>query len=300
MKGCVFLDAGGTQIKSAAFSAEGERLGPIRTAASHAKEDKDAILSNFLAAIEEGKQCLLSAGRSLSAVGFAFPGPFDFREGISRMQGLDKYDSIYGLPLREALAGFPGQRTLTPGIRLFFRHDMASFALGEAYRSMAGQTRRILCLCIGTGAGSAFLEDGELLTADPRVPEHGWIYASPFRGASIDDWVSARGLGKLAADAGFEDGITGKDLYLMASQGNIAAGKVWNAFGETIAEAIVPFVRSFKPQQLLFGGQIAGALAFFGPAVQAAFPELPFAAVPDTTKSTFRGLYRAMEEDRLL
>ena len=297
MDGFAFLDVGGTQIKSAAFSESGQRLSPIHSVPSHAVEDRDTILSNFLSVIEEERQCLLSSGRSLGAVGFAFPGPFDYPEGICLIRGLHKYESVYGLSLREALLHFPGQQTLTPETRLFFQHDMASFALGEADRSLSEQTRRIFCLCIGTGAGSAFLENGQLLTRDPRIPDQGWIYPFPLHGATIDDWISARGLEKIAADAGFAPGTTGKDLFRMASEGDAAALEVWNRFGRLITEAVTPFIQSFRPQLLLFGGQISGALAYFSAGVQSAFPDLPICAVPNTTESTFRGLYKAMAKE---
>ena len=296
MKGYIFLDVGGTQVKSAAYSEAGERLCPIESVPALAGEDRDTILSNFLSVIGRRKECLLSAGLSPDVIGFAFPGPFDYPEGISRIRGLDKYDSIYGVPLREALLRFPGQQAVTPDTRMFFLHDIASFALGEAYRSLSGQTQRIFCLCIGTGAGSAFLEKGKLLTRDPRVPENGWIYSFPLRGKTIDDWVSARGLAKLAGDAGFPAGTAGKDLYRMARDGNEAARAVWRQFGILIAEAAAPFIRSFRPQMLLFGGQIAGAIDYFGPAVRNAYPGLSIRSVPDTTESIFRGLRAALAD----
>ena len=48
MEGYVFLDVGGTQLKSAAYSPEGERIGGIRVDLSRALEDRETILSNFL------------------------------------------------------------------------------------------------------------------------------------------------------------------------------------------------------------------------------------------------------------
>lgn len=297
MNGFVFIDAGGTQIKSAAYSGSGERLCSIHSVPSLSAENKDTVLGNFLSVIEKEKQVLRASGYSLNAVGFSFPGPFDYPEGICLIRGLHKYESIYGIPLREAFLHFPGQQAVTPETRLFFLHDMASFALGEAYRSLSGQSPRILCLCIGTGAGSAFLEEGRLLTKDPRIPDQGWIYPFPLRGASIDDWISARGLEKLAVSAGFPSGTSGKDLSCLAADGNSAAREVWHEFGTLIAEALSPFVLSFSPQQILFGGQISKAMEYFRKEVQEAFPELLLSAVPDTTESMFRGLYEAMTTD---
>ena len=48
------------------------------------------------------------ADGSVVGVGMAIPGPFDYENGISRMQGLNKYDAIYGIPLeREIKARVP-------------------------------------------------------------------------------------------------------------------------------------------------------------------------------------------------
>ena len=39
----------------------------------------------------------------IRGVGMAIPGPFDYEHGISRMQGLNKYDAIYGIPLESEI-----------------------------------------------------------------------------------------------------------------------------------------------------------------------------------------------------
>lgn len=297
MDGFVFLDAGGTQVKSAAYSPDGRRLCDIHSVPSLSSADKDAILANFLSVIEKEKQVLLSAGFALGAVGFSFPGPFDYPAGICLIRGLCKYESIYGVSLREAFLSFPGQQAVSPDTRFFFQHDMKSFALGEASRSLDPETRRILCLCIGTGAGSAFLEDGKMLTEDPRIPDQGWFYPFPLRGATVDDWVSARGLEKLAVNAGFPAGTTGKDLSRLAAGGDETALAVWREFGSLIAEAVGPWVRSFRPDLLILGGQISRAMDYFGAPVRTAFPDLRITGVLDTTESMFRGLYAAMTEN---
>jgi len=36
-------------------------------------------------------------------IGMAMPGPFDYQKGISYIKGLQKYDSLYGLNVKEAL-----------------------------------------------------------------------------------------------------------------------------------------------------------------------------------------------------
>lgn len=295
-QGYVLLDAGGTQIKSAAFSDTGSRLDEIHAAPSRAREGKDTILENLLDVISRERAVLSGNGLECGRVGMAFPGPFDYPKGISHMRGLGKYDAIEGVALEEALKSFPGGKALPRGIRLFFRHDVDSFALGTARRDPGCARARVMCLCIGTGAGSAFLEDGRLLKRDPRVPENGWIYPFPFHGTVIDDWISARGLERLARDAGFPPGTDGKDLYGFAAGGDPRAAGVWDAFGALIAEAVRPFMESFRPGTLVFGGQISKAERFFGRPVREAFPATGMLAVEDTTENTFYGLLAAEEE----
>ena len=62
MNGYVLLDAGGTEIKSAAFSGDGKRLDEIHSAPSHAREGREQILGN-LARLRAGRTTLIIAHR---------------------------------------------------------------------------------------------------------------------------------------------------------------------------------------------------------------------------------------------
>lgn len=297
MEGTVLLDAGGTEIKSAAFSDAGKRLDSIHSAPSHAREDRETILRNLLDVIAREKEVLEANGTRLGTVGMAFPGPFDYEKGISHIRGLDKYDAIDGVALEEALKGIPGQDVLDDGVRFFFRHDVNSFARGLPSMEPSCAAGRILCLCIGTGSGSAFLEDGRLLQQDPRIPDNGWIYPFPFRGMTVDDWVSVRGLARIAGEAGFPPGTTGKDLSGMAGQGNRQAMAVWKAFGACIAEALGPFMDAFRPEKLVLGGQISKAEPYFGTEIRSRYPGLEILTVSDTTETILAGLLASGRED---
>ena len=290
MNGYVLLDAGGTEIKSAAFTHSGKRLDSIHPAPSYAQADRETFLRNLLAVIAREKQVLEDNGYLPGAVGLAFPGPFDYEKGISHISGLAKYDAIEGLALEDALKSFPGQTVLNPGVRFFFRHDLDSFARGIASLEPSCAEGRIMCLCIGTGAGSAFLEGGCLLKQAPGIPANGWIYPFPFRGFTIDDWISARGLERLAREAGFPPGTSGKDLSGLAAQGNRQAAGVWRTFGLFIADALQPFLDSFRPDRLVLGGQISKAERFFGSGLRDRYPELPVLTVSDTTEYILEGL----------
>ena len=297
MNGYVLLDAGGTEIKSAAFSGDGNRLDEIHSAPSHAREDREKILGNLLDVIGREKKILEAGGYRLGIVGMAFPGPFDYPNGISHIRGLDKYDAIDGVALEKALKGIPGQDVLAPDVRFFFRHDVDSFALGTAAREPACAGGRTICLAIGTGTGSAFLEEGRLVKKGKGAPDDGWIYPFPFRGGIIDDWVSVRGLAKLTAEAGFPAGTSGKDLSGLAAQENRQAAAVWEAFGRLIAEALEPFIASFRPDRLVLGGQISKAEKYFGGEIRRRYPEMEILVISDTTEYILEGLLASGREN---
>ena len=173
----IMLDVGGTEIKGGVFDVSGALLGGIRNFQAKAGENPDTIFENFCHIISD-----LGGGfpkEKLEGIGMAFPGPFDYEQGISLMRGLNKYDQIYGMRIPEELR--KRSRKLER-VKILFRHDVEAFARGVYRFGMKKQQEKVLCLCIGTGAGSAFLENGEALKKKTEaVPENGWIYNSAFR-----------------------------------------------------------------------------------------------------------------------
>ena len=123
-------------------------------------------------------------------------------------QGLNKYDAIYGIPLeREIKARVPELGSA----RFLFLHDIEAFALGESWYGNCRDVDKILCVCIGTGAGSAFVENGKTVKTGKGVPENGWIYQQPFGDSILDDYLSVRGLEQISL------AVTGKEMCIRDS-----------------------------------------------------------------------------------
>ena len=176
----ILLDVGGTEIKGNVSDRNGVRT-KIRKFPAQAQKSTEKILDNFAKICRE---LMREADGSVVGVGMAIPGPFDYENGISRMQGLNKYDAIYGIPLeREIKARVPELGSA----RFLFLHDIEAFALGESWYGNCRDADKILCVCIGTGAGSAFVENGKTVKTGKGVPENGWIYQQPFGDSILDD-----------------------------------------------------------------------------------------------------------------
>lgn len=288
-KSYILLDVGGTQIK-AGVSSDTE-IGAIRSFPSCAKEDKETVLKNFACVIME--MAGQAAGRTIAGVGMAFPGPFDYAKGISLMKGLDKYDSIYGCPIEEEIkkraeglwnAGF------------CFLHDVEAFAVGECWYGEARNAEKVLCLCIGTGIGSAFVHHRVVLKKEDGIPENGWIYDYPYKESVIDDYLSVRGLGKLAIET-FGKFMDGKELYELCGQGSTKARKVFQLFGQDFKLCIEPFLDSFQPDAVVLGGQISNSFCYFGEAFGRECNKRGIKILfgQDTSKRAMQGLLMTMK-----
>lgn len=250
MKKYIMFDVGGTGVKYATLGERGEMLTPPRIFPSPSLKRAEEVFSCFADVISS----------DVSGIGMAWPGPFDYGRGISLMTGLGKYQSIYGLDVGEGI-----RRALKrDDLDIRFDHDVAAFLKGYV-REESLTDARVLALAIGTGAGSAFCVNGRCVGSEEMgVPENGWIYSMPFRDAAIEDWISSKGIRRLSLKY-FKAEKDGRELYEMAALGDEKAIALWLEFGAIIREGIMPFIRSFMPTDIVFGGMISKAWNYFSP-----------------------------------
>lgn len=123
MKEYICLDVGGTEIKTACVDEAGNLMQPVRHFPARAGENAENLLAHFAEIIRETKP----APEQSAGIRLAFPGPFDYERGICLMQGLAKYDALYGLDLRREL----GTRLGVGPEDIRFANDASAFALGE-------------------------------------------------------------------------------------------------------------------------------------------------------------------------
>lgn len=280
------LDVGGTQIKAAAVDRDGNLEGELRYFPAEAKRDRETLLNHFAAVMEE----IRVPESEVAGIRLAFPGPFDYERGICLLRGLDKYDALYGVDLRQAFA----RRLRIEPERIRFLNDAAAYALGEMGFGHAKGTARALFVCIGTGCGSAFGTDGTLASPGTvGVPENGYIYDAPFLDGCIDDYISRRGLLALTRQR-LGTALDGRALAERALQGDGEAGACFLEFGCRVRDALLPFLEGFHPEFLCFGGQITRSAALFLPPVEECCraADIRVGVTEDTSLRTLQGLAR--------
>lgn len=260
------FDVGGTQIKAGLFSDAGGAPLCMREFPSYAERSCGEITAH----LAEIAAALYSTAphTPLRAILLAFPGPFDYDRGICYMQGINKYDALYGQPLgallRKAVCALlPGQ--FSPRLLIRFVNDVSAFAYGFLYGGAVpvAAGARSLYICIGTGCGSAFAVGQRLVGAEVAgVPENGYLYPTPFRGGILDEYLSKRGLLAITR-AAFGHGVEGLELSGLAAGGDAAALQCFAVFGQNLADGLAPFVVGFAPQTLVIGGQIVKSGQYF-------------------------------------
>ena len=152
-------------------------------------------------------------------------------------------------------------KNITPDFNISFENDAAMFALGE-YLKSSKEHDKVFTLCIGTGSGSAYIENGALVKDTLPNIENGWIYNIPYKDSIIDDYISSRGILKISKDNGL-DNVTVKDIAELALSENAVAKHVWYEFGENLKEVLALVTKDFKPSKIVIGGQISKSYKLF-------------------------------------
>lgn len=170
----ITLDVGGTQIKAGVLSASGQLFhNRMETFDSLAKKDRETILKNFFHIITYLAENLDDSHGRIIGIGLAFPGDFNYAEGICLIHDVDKYDSIYGVNLKEELKNYlehsQAKHLFADNCPIVFLNDIEAFALGESSYGSGTGYPSVFAVCIGTGTGSAFLRHGHIIADPGRV-----------------------------------------------------------------------------------------------------------------------------------
>lgn len=308
MNAYLMLDVGGTNIKAGVLDENGTLAdGGIYIFDAKARGSKEEIFQNFADILYQLRRKATLGKQSredvrIKGIGMAFPGPFDYDCGVSLMQGLNKYDSIYGLSIPEELMKYLADFWLSEEEKkecsFTFLHDVEAFALGECYFGSGKDSERTMFLCMGTGAGSAFAQNKRILKGeDGQVPAMGWIFNTPFKESVIDDYLSIRGLEALSQKA-FGQVKSGLELYRLCMEENETALLVYKEFGGWLKEAIEPFLVSFGPDAFVLGGQLSKSFSYFGGELTEECEKrgIPIYLTQDTSRRALEGLYIRMKK----
>ncbi len=220
----------------------------------------DDILASWASAF---KQIIQNTGSSVAGLSIAMPGPFDYEKGISYIKGLGKYESLYGIDIKQYLANL---LKLDPQV-IRFRNDAESTIAGEVLMGAGKEYDKVMGVTLGTGFGSAFSKN--------KITEDINLGSAPYKDTIADDYLSTRWFVKRHQELtgiALIDGV--KELSSLAAKTDLARD-IFREFAINMAEFLKKPVRQLEPEVLIICGNIAKASAFFLPHLIQALHPLP-------------------------
>ena len=259
------LDIGGTHVSGGRVNVASASL-ETRSRASEPLPAR-AGRAELLAAILRVTRSI--AGPDLRSLGVAVPGPFDYTRGVSEIT--HKLEGLHGIDLRSELHAAMSPPDSTA---IYFLNDAEAFLLGEWWAGAAGGHTRAVGITLGTGLGSAFSEEGEVVRSGAGVPPHGELFAIQFRGAPVEKAISRVAL---LDDYGtrVDEGIDVEQIAGRARAGEQAACHVFRDLGTALGQFLTPWLRAFGPSCLVVGGSIARSWDLFEDTLRAELEPVP-------------------------
>jgi len=253
-------DIGGSHISCAAVDLISGKI--LNDTLTERVVDNQAQATKIIAVWADALSAVLEkvSLEKVKGIGFAMPGPFDYVKGICYIRGVAKYENLYGFNITDAIAS---SLDVPEDFLIRFINDASAFAVGEAWAGSASKANRSLSITLGTGFGSAFISNRIPIVDGDEVPKMGCIYHIPYRDGIADDYFSTRGLlGRYKSATGRElNGV--RELAELVSSDKIVSD-LFNDFGENAGLFLAPYLKKFKAEILVIGGNISHAYALFG------------------------------------
>jgi glucokinase len=257
------LDLGGTNLRAAVITDDGRLLDEVagRTPYSAGRE---AIIHDIVSSIETLRE--RHGAERLHGIGVAVPGFILLKEGV--ITNSNNLSSLENFPIRDEIS-----KRL--GTRVILENDANAAALGEKWMGAGRDVDDLVLLTLGTGIGGGIISNGDVLRGQLGMAgELGHITVVPNgnpcgcgnRGC-VEKHASATAISATAKLLGLGDGLSAKDVYDLAMNGNEKAQEVFVAMGEALGIVLAMLVNAFNfPLYLLSGGPLA-AWDLFAPAM---------------------------------
>lgn len=243
------VDIGGSHITAALVDLEVRSVLPAFSARKriNAQEDAASIIDSWCETIGQVFEAQPSLPRR---VGIAMPGPFDYENGISFIKDQNKYESLYGLNVKEMMAERLG---VSPDhIRLM--NDAGCFLQGEVVGGAARGFKSAVGVTLGTGLGTATFHGGVAKDAN--------LWCAPFLDGIAEDYISARWLIKKHREASGTTVEHVKELVSLIPD-DPRIKDIFKEFGYNLAVFLTTFIHDNNPEVIVIGGNISKSAEWF-------------------------------------
>ena len=231
------------------------------------KANADVILNGWTEALQ-GTISRVGAD-NIAGVGFAMPGPFVYDKGIAMFDAsVDKFEKLYKVDVAKELSSRLGL-----DVPFCFMNDASAFAVGEAWLGEAANVRRSVSVTLGTGFGSAFIEDGVPVVEGSGVPPKGCLWHLPVKDGIADDYFSTRWYVARWEEISGEK-VNGVRPIAERAETDKNARGLFTEFGTNMGNFLGRWLKEFGADKLVIGGNVTGAYNLFGPALEDSLKQL--------------------------
>ncbi|MCW5980837.1 MAG: ROK family protein [Bryobacteraceae bacterium] len=257
------VDLGGTNLRAAAITKDGEVLDKI-SGTTNLHEGRDAVLDDIVANIVRLRERFGTEG--FAGAGIGVPGFILMQEGI--IVGSNNLPELEGAPVRDEI-----EKRL--GAQVILENDANAAALGEKWMGAGRDVNDLVLLTLGTGLGGGIIVDGRVL--------HGYVGMAGEIGhitvatngnpcgcgnyGCLEKHASATAVEGMAYMMGLGEGLTAKDIYDLAEQGNKNAQTVYARMGAALGIALATLINIFNFPLYLLSGGVLPAWEYFSPSM---------------------------------
>jgi glucokinase len=276
------VDLGGTNLRIAAVSQEGELLEKINLS-TKVELGRDQVIAEMCGAIRQLAEKYKAAGRFLGA-GIGVPGIIDRECGTIRkaanLPGWENYPVGAEIERRLCASGL-----LENEARIVLENDARVAAFGEQWLGAARGVPNMAIITLGTGMGGGIVMGGKIWHGmNGMAGEFGHVTLEPEgiacgcgnRGCA-EKYASASALLRMAREA-----IAGGDapalakassmadfgaqsIYNLAIEGDVPSSEIFRTFGRYLGIMLADIVNVLNLEMHVLGGGAAGAWDAFAP-----------------------------------
>jgi len=289
------IDLGGTSVKLAIISQEGELLEKwsIKT---NILENGKHIVPDIIASIQEHLELYGLTQADFIGIGMGSPGKVDGKAGTvigaynlgwSDLQKIGRaFKAAFNLPF-------------------FIGNDANVAALGEQWQGAGKGNSDVVMFTLGTGVGGGIVANGQLVTGQGGAAgeighltvdtEYGFECTCGKKGC-LEAVASATGIVNLAhkfsseyegdspIKSGIDNGdeVTSKDIFDAAKTGDVFANLIVDKFVGYLALAVSHIANMLSPSHIVIGGGVSAAGEFLRAKIAEQAREYTFPQIRET------------------
>lgn len=254
----IALDVGGSHVSASVIDvkAKGKECSEVVRKYIDAFEPATNIIHSIAQCVQE-----VAGNEMPAAIGIAFPGPFDYKTGVSAVANVGgKFEKLYGLHVKQALLDILDSGNTT----IHFSNDAHCFAIGAAHRYQLNK-KASLFLTLGTGFGAAFIVDGQLQEEHPSFHGTGGFFHHSFMKGTADDYFSTRWF---LREYRQRTGATVESVKELATTSTGDSVEIFSDFGSNLGNFLVNYLKEYDCEELILGGSISKSAPLFLPTLQ--------------------------------